>query len=219
MGRQSVPKGLVEIGGKPILWHVMQLYAAQGFDDFVLCLGWGADQVKDAFSGRQPFSIEFVDTGLDTLTAGRIRKVGHLIQGTFMATYQDGLARIDLNDLVRHHRSSGRIATITCARARLPFGLVSLDGEGNVTGFDEKPKLPDWVNGGFFVFERGVFDYLVDDTMLETKTFDKLVAAGQMTGYLLDEFWACMDTYKDALMLNELWEQGAPWKVWDRELV
>lgn len=219
MGRHSVPKGLVEIGGRAILWHVMQLYAAQGFDDFIFCLGFGAEQIREAFSGPQPWSIEFVDTGLDTETGGRIRRVGHLLEGTFMATYQDGVARIDLRRLLEHHRRMGRYATITCARAHVPFGLVGVAEDSRVTGFTEKPRLAEWVNGGFFVFEKEVLDYLDQDSVLEREPFERLVADGQMSAFCLEEFWACMDTYKDALMLNELWETGAPWRVWDREPV
>lgn len=220
MGRHSIPKGLVEIGGKPILWHVMQLYAAQGFKDFIFCLGFGADEIRQEFSGPQPWNITFVDTGLQTQTGGRIKRLEGIVSGTFMVTYQDGLADIDLNQLLQHHRSERRWCTITCARTHTPFGLVQIEGEGSaVVGFIEKPLMEQWVNGGFFVFEQEVFDYLTEDSILEKEPFEALVALGQMTAYKQTGFWACMDTYKDALLLNDLWKSGAPWKVWENELV
>jgi glucose-1-phosphate cytidylyltransferase len=215
MGRASVPKGLIEIGGRPILWHIMKLYAAYGFDDFVLCLGYGADQIREAFSGPQPWGIQFVDTGMDTNTGGRIKKIEPLLEGTFMATYADGLARIDIGELLRHHRAAGAAATITCARAEIPFGLVQVGPDRLVTGFREKPKIDEWINGGFFVFEPGVFDYLEEDSILEREPFERLAHDGKMSAYLLDDFWVCMDTYKDALRLNDLWQNGAPWRVWE----
>ena len=214
MGMRSVPKGLVEVGNRPLLWHVMKLYSAQGFDEFVLCLGYGADQIREAFGDDAQFNIRFVDTGLDTQTGGRIKRAAADIHGTFMATYQDGVARIDLNDLLRFHQESNRLATITCAQTNIPFGVVDLK-DGVPVGFIEKPRMDKWVNGGFFVFEPGVLDYLQDDSTLEREPFEKLVADAQMSAYLLHDFWACMDTYKDALMLNDLWEREAPWKVWD----
>ena len=222
LGQHSVPKGLIEIGGRPILWHIMKLYAAQGYKEFVLCLGFGGGMIEEAFSYQEPegwaekdWKIHFVDTGLDTQTGGRIKKVADLVGDTFMATYGDGVARIDLADLVQHHRRGEKLATITCARARIPFGLVKIGPDSAVDGFDEKPMLDQWINGGFFVFEKGVLDYLTEDSVLETEPFERLAADGQMNAYQLEEFWACMDTYKEALTLNELWDSGAPWKVWD----
>ncbi|MEO7803953.1 MAG: sugar phosphate nucleotidyltransferase [Actinomycetota bacterium] len=217
LGMDSVPKGLVEIGGKPLLWHVMKLYASQGFSDFIFCLGYGADQIKEAFSGPQPWNITFFDTGLDTQTGGRVKRLSELVTSTFMVTYQDGLARIDLNDLLEHHRRTERHATITVARTQIPFGLVKIDDD-EVVGFTEKPMMDDWVNGGFFVFEPEVMDYLEEDSVLENEPFEGLVAAGQMTAYRQEEFWICMDTYKDTLLLNDLWSKGAPWKVWQDDV-
>lgn len=217
MGKQSVPKGLIEIGGRPILWHIMMLYSGQGFDEFVLCLGYGGEAIREAFSGDQPWTVRFVDTGLDTNTGGRLKRIAPLIRGTFMATYADGLARIDLTRLLEHHRAAGRIATITCARAEMPFGLVQVAPDGRVSGFREKPKIDEWINGGFFVFEPAVFDYIEDDAVLEREPFERLAADGQMSAFLLDDFWVCMDTYKDALLLNELWRNGAPWRVWEAD--
>lgn len=215
MGRQSVPKALIEVGNRPILWHLMRLYGTQGFTHFVLALGFGGDEIRAAFSRGHPWSVEFVDTGLDTQTGGRILKAGRMLgRNTFMATYVDGLARIDLAALLAHHRRSRRYATITCARAPIPFGLVQIGEDSQVVGFAEKPMLEDRVNGGFFVFEPEVLDYLDEESVLEQAPFERLAADGQMTAFPLDDFWACMDTYKDALMLNELWEAGAPWKVW-----
>lgn len=220
LGDHSVPKALVEIGGKPILWHIMKLYAAQGFNDFVLCLGFGGGMIQDVFSLEQPegwaekgWNIEFVDTGLDTPTGGRIKKIASHVDGRFMATYGDGVARIDLEKLLSHHMSAGRLATITCARSTLPFGIVEVS-DSRVVGFHEKPPMTEWINGGFFVFEPAVFDFLAEDSVLETEPFERLAKEEQMTAFFLEDFWACMDTYKDALLLNDLWNNGAPWRVW-----
>lgn len=224
LGSDGLPKALIEIGERPILWHIMKLYAHQGFSRFILCLGWGGDQIREAFDDRpgglvEPgWDVQFIDTGLETPKAGRILRVSHLLEGTFMATYGDGVARIDLRSLLDHHRKQGRLATITCARAALPFGLVEMEQDGSVMGFVEKPRIEEWINGGFFVFEREVLSYLSEDVELEQEPFEKLAADREMTAFRLEEFWACMDTYKEALMLNTLWEEGAPWRTWDEDV-
>lgn len=222
LGEHSVPKALVEVGGRPILWHILKLYAAQGFNDFVLCLGFGAGMIEEAFSQEFPkgqrdpsWKIRFEDTGLETNKSGRLLKIRHHLPGAFMATYGDGIARIDLTSLVDHHNSSGRLATITCVKARTHLGLVHVRSDGSVEGFEEKPMLKERINGGFFVFEPQIFDYLTGEVELEAEPFEKLAADNQLTAYIHDDFWACMDTYKETLHLNELWESDPPWKVWD----
>lgn len=218
MGRTRIPKPLVEIGGRPILWHVMKLYASQGFERFILCLGYGADRVQSAIeriNGDERWKVEYVDTGVDTNTGGRIKRIQDRIGGTFMATYADGLAKIDFGSLLEHHRRAGRIASLTCTRAQIPFGIVHLGADSRVVAFSEKPRLPEWINGGFFVFEPEIFDHLEDDSVLEKEPFELLAKEGQLNAYLHEEFWVCMDTYKDALLLNDLWESGAPWKLWE----
>lgn len=220
MGQGRVPKPLIEIGGRPILWHIMKLYAFQGFDDFILCLGYGGDKIRETIArinGDEGWKVTFLETGLDTNTGGRIKRVEGLVDGTFMATYGDGLARLDLHEVLDTHRRKGRLATMTCVRAEMPFGLVHLGPDSQVKSFTEKPRLDERVNGGFFVFEPKIFGYLEENSVLEQEPFRQLAADGELTAYLHDDFWACMDTFKEAMLLNELWENGAPWRVWQAE--
>jgi glucose-1-phosphate cytidylyltransferase len=216
---EVVPKVLVEVGDKPILWHVMQGYAHQGFADFVLALGYLGDQVRErmlAATGKEAWAVQFADTGEDTNTGARVLAVKDRVgSDVFFATYGDGVADIDLRQLLEFHRAHGRVATVSVVRPRLPFGLVQLDGNGQVSGFDEKPLLDSWINGGFFVFNRRVFDYLDGESVLERDPMARLAAEGQLMAYQHTGFWACMDTYKDTLNLNAAWAAGdAPWKTW-----
>jgi glucose-1-phosphate cytidylyltransferase len=216
---QSIPKPLVEIGGEPILWHVMQLYAVQGLRRFVLCTGYKGELIEAFVAGRGwPAGVEVtcVDTGLDTPTGGRIHKVReHVGGGTFCATYADGVADIDLPALAAFHAEHERAATMTVVRPELQFGVTELDGDGRVVGFREKPRSEEWINGGFFVFEPRVFDYLGDSSTLEREPLEGLAADGELGAFRHTGFWDCMDTYKDAILLNDLWAAGdAPWKVW-----
>jgi glucose-1-phosphate cytidylyltransferase len=219
-GTVSIPKPLVEIGGRPILWHVMQLYAVQGISRFILCLGYRGEAIEDFVAGTawpQGVEIECVDTGRDTPTGGRIRRVQDRVgKESFCATYSDGLADIDLRDLVAHHRAHGDLATLTVVRPELQFGVALLSGDGRVTGFHEKPRLEHWINGGFFCFEPGIFEYLTDSSVLEREPLEGLAGDGRLHAYRHTGFWECMDTYKDAVLLNDLWNRDRPpWKLWE----
>ena len=217
---ESMPKALVEIGGRPILWHVMQIYAAQGCRRFVLCTGYLGEQVKefaDAETWPQGVEVLCVDTGLDTPTGGRLKLAGEAIgPGSFFATYADGVADIDLGALADFHADHGDLATMTIVRPNLQFGVAELDGDTRVRGFVEKPRSERWINGGFFCFEPDALDYIAEDSILEREPLEQLAQEGRLHGFRHEGFWDCMDTYKDAVMLNDLWsEGGAPWKVWD----
>jgi glucose-1-phosphate cytidylyltransferase len=212
----STPKPLVEVGGWPILWHVMSLYASQGMTRFVLLLGHGADEIERFAHGLGgDWSVECVDTGRDTPTGGRVSRAReHLEDGTFCLTYADGVADLDLQDLLRFHRAQGGAATVTVVRPRNPWGVTHLDETGRVSGFDEKPRLDSWVNGGFFVMEPRVLDAIGEEDVLEREPLESLAKAGELFAYRHEGFWDCMDTYKDTLLLNELWERGeAPWRT------
>lgn len=214
---EGLPKPLIPVGDKPLLWHIMKYFSYFGFSEFVLCLGYKGDKIKDYFSGMREFEIDFVDTGLDTNTGGRIKRIQEYIAGrTFFATYGDGLSDINLNRLLSCHRRGGRQATLTAVRPHSTFGIVGVESHsGRVSHFDEKPVLDHWINGGFFVFERSIFKYVRKGDILEKHSFGRLVREGQLQAYKHSGFWECMDTYKDNLKLNELWAKGkAPWKVW-----
>jgi glucose-1-phosphate cytidylyltransferase len=216
---QEIPKPLVEIGGLPILWHVIQLYVAQGFERFLLATGYKGElierfAVETAWPGE--VEVECVDTGLDTPTGGRIKLLGpRLADERFCATYADGLASVDFDELLAFHGSHERLATMTVVRPELQFGVTSLDGEGRVLGFREKPRSEHWINGGFFCFESGVLDYLETNSVLERDPLERLAQADELRAHRHKAFWECMDTYKDAVALNDLWDSGeAPWRMW-----
>jgi glucose-1-phosphate cytidylyltransferase len=217
---KAIPKPLVEIGGRPILWHVMQIYACQGFRRFVLCTGYKAEMIEafvDAETWPEGVEVICAQTGLDTPTGGRIKQAGaYLDNETFYATYSDGVADIDLAQLAAHHRDHGGLATMTVVRPELQFGVTEIEADGRVSGFREKPRSDHWINGGFFCFERGVLDYIEDDSILERQPLERLASAGELRAYRHGGFWECMDTYKDSLLLNDLWAAGqAPWALWD----
>ena len=218
-GEVSLPKPLVEIGGRPILWHVMWLYASQGFSRFVLLLGHGASQVE-AFAAELPleWDVTCVDTGLETPTGGRVARAREEFEGgTFCLTYADGLADLDLRRLTAFHRSHGGAATVTVVRPASPWGVARLSSEGRVEDFQEKPLLENWVNGGFFVMEPRALDAIGPDDVLERRPLESLAEDAELYAYRHDGFWDCMDTYKDTLLLNELWESGrAPWREFIR---
>ena len=238
---ETIPKVLVEVGGRPILWHIMKGYAHYGHSQFVVALGYLGDRIKQYFldyhrwNGRDlrlrlgpngspellgadqdDWTITFVDTGPDTNTGGRIKRLRpHLQDDVFFATYGDGVSDLDLRRLEEFHRSHGKIATVTVIRPKLSFGVLEVDSEQQVTQFNEKPCLDGWINGGFFVFDSRVFDYLEADSVLEREPMERLAADGQLMAYQHDGFWACMDTYKDNVDLNAAWSCGAaPWRTW-----
>ena len=218
---REIPKPLVEIGGRPILWHVMDLYRRQGFARFVLCLGYKGELIERFVAAEDWRGAEVVcaATGVDTPTGGRVKLVReHVGEGTFCVTYADGVADIDLAALVDFHRAHGAPATVTVVRPRLQFGIAAIGDGDRVLGFEEKPRSEHWVNGGFFCFEPEVFDLLEADSVLEREPLERLAADGELNAYRHDSFWECMDTYKDAVLLNDLWAGGdPPWRVWAEE--
>jgi glucose-1-phosphate cytidylyltransferase len=236
----SRPKPMVEIGGMPILWHIMKIYGDAGFNEFVLALGYKAEIIKQFvldysrlrnsltvdFSGgdvrvhdgeRNDWTVHLIDTGLATQTGGRIKRLSRWLQdGTFMLTYGDGVAGLDIRQLVAFHRAHGRLATVTAVRPPARFGALELNGD-MVESFSEKPMVAEgWINGGFFVLEPQVLDYLDGDaTIFEHEGLERLAQAGQLAAYRHEGFWQCMDTLRDVRQLNALWEQNcAPWAVW-----
>jgi glucose-1-phosphate cytidylyltransferase len=238
----ALPKALIEIGGRPVLWHLLKLYSHHGLNDFVLCLGYLGEAIKRYFlehhwlyadftleikpesdyrlhkhhSGSEDWRITFAETGLDTNTGGRLRRIQPYISDEeFCVTYGDGLADLNLRDLLAFHRAHGRLATLTAVNPRSQFGLLRLDEAGVVTEFQEKPVVEQWINGGFFVFNRRVFDYLEDNSVLEQTPLERLARERQLMAWRHQGFWKCLDTYKDHLEFNQMWEAGkALWKVW-----
>jgi glucose-1-phosphate cytidylyltransferase len=237
------PKPMIDIGDRPILWHIMKHYAGFGVRRFVLALGHQGEKIVDYFDSYrlrhhdftmhtrggarvfhdsgdasvEDWEITLVHTGNDTMTGGRIKRLAkHLSGETFFATYGDGLSSVDLGQLLAFHRSHGRVATLTGVHQPTTFGIVDADASGRVASFREKPVLTGYINGGFFVFERKILDVIEGDaTVLEEAPFRKLIADGQLCMFRHDGFWHCMDHYKDYTTLNTMWARGnAPWKSW-----
>jgi len=235
------PKPMIEIGDKPIIWHIMKLYSHYGFNDFIICLGYKGYVVKEYFanyflhqsditidlkenrietrsSKAEPWKVTLVDTGLHTSTGGRIERIRKYVgDETFMLTYGDGIGNVDINRLLEFHRSHGRYATITSVQPPGRFGAIVLDDSDGVLSFQEKPKGDGaWINGGFFVLEPQIFDYLEgDDVLWEKRPLERLSADGQLSAYKHYGFWKPMDTIRDKIELENLWNsQNPPWKIW-----
>ncbi len=214
----NVPKALIEIGGKPLLWHILKYYSHFGLNDFVLCLGYLGSEIHAYFEANPAnWNITFADTGLDTNTGGRIKSIKTHIgeDEDFCVTYGDGLANVSLSSLLKFHQKHQKIATLTAVNPRSQFGVLHLDAENSVTEFQEKPLLREWINGGFFVFNRRIFDYLNDDSILEREPFEQLAREREVIAFKHEGFWKCLDTYKDNLEFNQLWDDNeAAWKIW-----
>jgi glucose-1-phosphate cytidylyltransferase len=240
----DLPKPMVHIGDRPMLWHVMKYYAVHGFNEFVLCLGYRGQAIKDYFLNYQAHTsdftlslgpdshieyhrghdesdwrITFAETGLNTMTGGRVARIAKYIDAaTFMLTYGDGVGNVDLEALLAFHRSHGKAMTVTGVRPPGRFGELEADGDGRVAGFNEKPQAAGgWISGGFFVCDRRLFDYLEphEELVLEREPMRRLVADGELMMYRHEGFWQCMDTHRDYMLLKGLVEDGsAPWMIW-----
>jgi glucose-1-phosphate cytidylyltransferase len=216
---RSIPKPMVEIGARPIVWHVIKIYLAQGFRKFLLLTGYRGEQLEQFVAAEQwpaDAEIRCLDTGIETPTGGRVHMAAaELGDREFCLTYADGVADIDLDSLLRFHAAHDAPATITVVRPELPFGVAQLDGAAVVTGFEEKPRSEQWVNAGFFCLRPAALGLLGPDSVLEREPLQTLAQSGGLRAFKHEGFWDCMDTYKDAVVLNDLWATGqAPWKLW-----
>ena len=240
---EAKPKPMVEIGGRPILWHIMKIYAQHELTDFAIALGYKGEYIKRWIvdycslssdlrvsmkdgevkshrngngNGREDWTVDLVDTGQDTATGGRIKRLApYLGDSTFLLTWGDGVADIDLHRLIAFHRAHGKLATLTAVRPPARFGHLEIEGD-SIREFSEKPQIGEgWINGAFFVLEPEVFDYIDGDaTQFEREPLERLAAEGQLMAYKHTSFWQCMDTLRDKKLLEELWLNGAPWRVW-----
>ena len=213
-----IPKPMIEIGGKPILWHIMKIYSAYKIDDFVICLGYRGEKIKEYFGqfDSKLWNIQLVDTGEDTMTGGRLKRIQDKIDDTFCVTYGDGVSDVNLNNLISFHKEKKSLATLTAIHPPERFGVLNLSGD-YVTEFREKHTgESSWINGGFFVFEPEIFDYLQDDsTILERMPLETLAKEQKLTAFKHNGFWHPMDTQRDKKHLEKLWASGkAPWKIW-----
>ena len=234
------PKPMVSVGGKPILWHIMDRYAASGFNQFVVCAGYRGEIIREYFREFQSMNSDFTvklgakqeiqyhdqfeeqgwevtvtDTGEKTMTGGRLFKARRFLEDdTFMCTYGDGLADVDLKKLIEFHRSHGKIATITAVRPVSRFGVLDLDSTNAVNQFREKPQADGWINAGFFIFNKSIFDYLDENSILENEPLATLASENQLMAYRHEGFWQPMDTFRELMILNDLWDSGkAPWRT------
>jgi glucose-1-phosphate cytidylyltransferase len=233
------PKPMVEVGGRPVLWHLMKVFAAHDLTDFVVCTGYRSDVIKEYFLNYEARNNDFTahlgpknkievhgshgddwrvtvaDTGATTQTGGRVKRIEKYIDGRFIITYGDGLADVDIQELLAFHESHGKLATVTTVRPLSRFGVMDIGSNGQVERFREKPLTEDYINVGFFVFEPKVLDYLDEECVLEQAPLERLANEGQLMAYRHQGFWQPMDTYREYTMLNEMWDNGnAPWKVW-----
>ena len=213
-----LPKPMIEIGGKPILWHIMKIYSAYKINDFVICLGYKGEKIKEYFGqfDSELWNIQLIDTGLDTMTGGRLKRIQEKIDNTFCVTYGDGLSDLDINGLISFHKEKKSLATLTASHPPGRFGVLNLSGD-YVTEFHEKHSgESSWINGGFFVFEPEIFDYLQDDsTVLERTPLETLAKEKKLAAFKHNGFWHPMDTQRDKNHLEKLWTSGkAPWKIW-----
>ncbi|MDO8468847.1 MAG: glucose-1-phosphate cytidylyltransferase [Candidatus Peribacter sp.] len=237
------PKPLIEVGERPILWHIMKLYAHYGLKDFVLCLGYKGQMIKEYFLNyeatnndftiqlgsrpalvyhgnhtEQDFRVTLADTGPDAMTGSRVKKVAHhLTDQTFLLTYGDGVSNVNIDQLITFHRSHGKLATVTTVRPHSRFGVVEMQEDGHIISFAEKPQMDGWASAGYFVCERGVLDYLDVDSncSFEQEPLHRLAQDGQLMAYRHEGFFYAMDTHREYLFLNEMWKKGnAPWAVW-----
>jgi glucose-1-phosphate cytidylyltransferase len=235
------PKPMVEVGLRPILWHIMKIYSHFGHHEFIICSGYKSEVIKNWFANYQVLNSDFTvtfdenpkitihsdlvesswiatvaDTGADTMTGGRIKKIQKYVGNeTFMCTYGDGLADVDLQAALDFHKRHGKIATITVVNPVSRFGILNVDSNQRVLSFREKPKNEESINGGFFIFNSGIFDYLEENSILEQEPLHNLARDGELMAFNHPGFWQPMDTYRELTLLNELWNSGrAPWKVW-----
>ncbi len=235
------PKPMVEVGGRPVLWHIMKMLGQQGLGDFVICTGYKSEMIKNYFTNYAAMNQDFTvtlgdhasiqyhgahdeaewkvtvsDTGANTMTGGRIKRIRQYVDGErFLCTYGDGVANIDLDSLLAFHASHGKLATVTAVQPTSRFGVLELEDDGTVRRFKEKPQVEGWINIGYFIFEPEIFDYLADNSVLEEEPLRQLALDNQIAAYPHRGFWQPMDTYREALLLNDLWDSGtAPWKNW-----
>ena len=237
---QLIPKPMIEIGGKPILWHIMKEYSHFGYNDFIICAGYKQHVIKSYFADytlhnsdvtfdfqgenrirvhnnfSEPWKVTVVDTGYDSLTGKRIKLIQPYIDGdNFFLTYGDGVSDVNIKELLKFHEAHGKICTITAVKPDSRFGYIDFDGD-KVLAFREKSKEDvGWINGGYMVLNAKLFDYLDGNFMLEQEPMRKLTAAGEVMAYRHEGFWQCMDTLRDKNKLEELWQKGAPWKIWN----
>ena len=236
------PKPMVEVGGRPVLWHIMKVLGHQGTGEFIVCTGYKSDIIKSYFANygamNQDFTVRLGDqrsityhgdhaesdwlvtvafTGAETMTGGRIKRIQKYVGNErFLCTYGDGIADVDTHALVEYHKRHGKLATMTVAQPLSRFGVVDLAEDGSVEQFKEKPQVDGWINIGYFIFEPEVFDYLNENSVLEEDPLHRLAADNQIAAYQHRGFWQPMDTYRETLLLNNLWNEGsAPWKIWD----
>ena len=214
------PKPMIEIGGMPLLWHIMKIYSHYGINEFVICCGYKGDMIKEYFSKFDfpLWNVQLVDTGLNTMTGGRIKRIQNHIDGTFCVTYGDGVSDVNINDLILFHKEKKSLATLTAIHPPERFGVLELSGN-NVVEFHEKHQgESSWINGGFFVFEKEIFDYIKngDSTTLERTPFETLAKEKKLTAFKHEGFWHPMDTLRDKKHLENLWTSNkAPWKIWE----